>query len=131
MLEVVGRSFRLCDGITRRSFLGAGSLGLAGLTLPEVLAARQAQAAADRKEPAVIFFFMAGGPSHIDTYDMKPKATEKVRGPFQPISTNAAGMSVCELMPRHAGIADRLAVIRSLTHNLSVHDDGTHWVSTG
>jgi hypothetical protein len=131
MLDVVGRTFRLCDGITRRSFLGAGSLGLAGLSLPEVLAARQAQAAGERKDTAVIFFFMAGGPSHIDTYDMKPDATEKVRGPFRPISTNAEGLSVCELMPRHAAIADRMAVVRSVTHNLSVHDDGAHWLSTG
>jgi hypothetical protein len=62
---------------------------------------------------------------------MKPEMVAEIRGPFRPIDTRVPGMAVCELMPRHVEIADRLAVIRSTTHNLSVHDDATHWVQTG
>lgn len=131
MLEVQGRSYRLHDGQSRRSFLKVGSLGLAGLSLPAVLQARAAQAAGERKDTAIILFWMAGGPSHLDTYDMKPEAQSEVRGPFKPIATNLAGFQVNELLPRHARVADRLAIIRSLHHAHSVHDDASHWVQTG
>lgn len=131
MLEIQGRTFKLCDGVSRRSFLKIGSLGFGGLSLPQVLRARQAQAASDRRDTAMILFWMAGGPSHIDTYDMKPAAPAEIRGPFQQLATSQPGFGVCELMPRHAQIADKLAVIRSIAHNLSVHDDASHWVQTG
>ena len=131
MLELIGRTFKLCDGLSRRSVLKVGSLGLAGLTLPDVLACRQAQAASERRDTSVILFWMAGGPSHIDTYDLKPDAAEEIRGPFRPIETNVPGLSVCDLLPRHAKLADRLAVIRSLHHALADHDDGSHWMQTG
>ncbi len=131
MLDIVGRPVRLCDGISRRGFLRVGSLG-AGLTLPNVLQSRQAQAAtADRNDTAIILLFQAGGASHIDMYDMKPAMSAEVRGPFNPIATNQPGLDVCELMPGHARIADKLAIIRSIKHNLAVHDDGTHWLQTG
>ena len=114
MLDIVGRPVRLCDGISRRGFLRVGSLG-AGLTLPSVLKARQAQAAtADRNDTAIILLFQAGGASHIDMYDMKPAMSAEVRGPFNPIATNQPGLDVCELMPGHARIAEKLAVIRSI-----------------
>jgi hypothetical protein len=131
MLEIRGRTIRLCDGTTRRSFLKVGSLGIGGLALPEVLRARQAQAATDRRDTAVILFWMAGGPSHIDTYDMKPNAPPEVRGPFRPIRTNVPGLNVCELLPRHAAIADKFSIVRSIQHEHSVHDDASHWVQTG
>lgn len=131
MLDIVGRPVRLCDGISRRGFLRVGSLG-AGLTLPNVLRTRQAQAeTVDRNDTAIILLFQAGGASHIDMYDMKPAMSAEVRGPFNPIATNQPGLDVCELMPGHARIADKLAVIRSIKHNLAVHDDGTHWLQTG
>ncbi len=131
MLDIVGRPVRLCDGISRRGFLRVGSLG-AGLTLPSVFRSRQANAAtADRNDTAIILLFQAGGASHIDLYDMKPAMPAEVRGPFNPIATNQPGLDVCELMPGHARIADKLAVIRSIKHNLAVHDDGTHWLQTG
>ena len=128
MLDIVGRPVRLCDGISRRGFLRVGSLG-AGLTLPNVLRSRQANAATvDRNDTAIILLFQAGGASHIDMYDMKPLMPAEVRGPFHPIATNQPGLDVCELMPGHARIADKLAIIRSIKHNLAVHDDGTHWL---
>jgi hypothetical protein len=115
---------------SRRGFLQA-SFAAAGAAVPGLGSQRQATACAARQETAAILFFLAGGPSHIDMYDMKPAAAAEIRGPFQPIATRQAGLDVCELMPRHAEIADRLAVIRSVTHNLSVHDDATHWIQTG
>jgi hypothetical protein len=141
MLNIVGPATRLCDGGTRRGFLKVGSLGLAGLSLTDVLGTRQARASESRRagtrrdgtppETAVILFFWAGGASHIDTYDMKPAAPEQVRGPFRPIATNLPGLDVCELMPRHAAIGNRLAVIRSIKHDYGVHDDAQHLVQTG
>jgi hypothetical protein len=131
MLEIRGRNAPLCDGMPRRSFLKLGSLGIVGLSLPELLTIRQAQAASERRDTAVILFWMAGGPSHIDTYDLKPNATDQIRGPFKPIKTNQPGLDVCELLPRHTKIADKLTIVRSLHHSLNVHDDASHWVQTG
>lgn len=116
--------------LDRRGFLTIGSAGLAGLSLAQPFAPLQAQAAT-RQKSAVILFWLAGGPSHIDMYDMKPEATAEVRGPFRPIETSLDGLQVCELMPHHAEIGDKLAVIRSIHHNLSVHDDASHWLQTG
>lgn len=131
MLELRGRTHRLCDGLSRRGFLKIGSLGATGLTLPQVLNLRQAQAASERRDTAVILFWMAGGPSHIDTFDMKPSAPDQIRGPFKAIKTHQPGFEVCELLPRHAQIADKLSIVRSLHHSLAVHDDASHWVQTG
>lgn len=131
MLEIRGSAVRSCHGANRRSFLKIGSLGLAGLTLPEILRVRQAQSAVQRRDTAVILFWLAGGPSHIDTYDLKPAAPAEVRGPFDSIDTNLPGFSVCDLLPRHTRIADKLAIIRSFTHGYGVHDDAQHLVQTG
>ena len=131
MLEIRGRATRLCDGVGRRSFLKVGALGIGGLALPELLRVRAGQAAEARRDTAVILFWMAGGPSHIDTYDMKPDAPAEVRGPFRPVATKTPGLSVCELLPRHLAVADRLAIVRSVHHDHSVHDDASHWVQTG
>lgn len=130
MLKIQGRRYRLCDGMSRRSFLRVGALGLGGLSLPALLELQRARAA-ERRDTAVILFWMAGGPSHIDTYDMKPNAPVEVRGPFKTIPTKVPGIDVCELLPRHAKIADRISLIRSLHHKLGVHDDASHWVQTG
>jgi hypothetical protein len=131
MLEVRGKNFQLCDGLVRRSFLKIGALGIGGLSLPDLLAIRQAQAANQRRDTAVILFWMAGGPSHIDTYDTKPQATEQIRGPFRSIKTNQPSIEVCDQLPRHAKLADKFTLVRSLHHHLAVHDDASHWVQTG
>src|SRR5262245_4069368 len=129
MLTIQGRAVRLCDGISRRSFLTIGSLGLAGLSLPEFLRARESQPSARRR--AVILYWMAGGPSHIDTYDMKPDAPEQVRGPFRPGRTRVPGLQFCELFTRQAPLADKIAIVRGLTHTNFDHFDAAHWVQTG
>lgn len=114
----------------RRGFLKIGGLGLSGFSLADCLA-RRAVAAPQRPKTSIILFWLAGGPSHLDMYDMKPSAPAEVRGPFQPIDTNVPGLQVCHLMPQHAKIADRVSIVRSVTHDLSVHDDASHWVQTG
>jgi hypothetical protein len=131
MLEIQGRAARLCDGITRRGFLKIGSLGLAGLSLPQLLRASENPSANRCRQRAVILYWMAGGPSHIDTYDMKPDAPQQVRGPFRPTATRVPGMRFCELLPRQALIADKIALVRSLTHSNFDHFDAAHWVQTG
>jgi hypothetical protein len=130
MLNIVGQRLG-SRGLGRRGFLSVGSLAIGGLTLTDLLRQRKAQASESRRNTSVIFFFQAGGASHIDTVDMKPSMSSEVRGPFSPIETRVPGLSVCDLMPGHAVIADKLAVIRSIKHHLSVHDDATHWLQTG
>src|SRR5437762_13038414 len=100
------------------------------MTLPQLLAAR---ATAGRSQPAtsVILFWMWGGPSHLETYDLKPNAPTEYRGPFRPIRTTAPGLDVCELFPRQAGLGRRLALVRSLHHTMSSHNDGSIEVLTG
>jgi hypothetical protein len=117
--------------VDRRGFLRVGGLAVGGLTLESLLRARAAHGAAARAPKSVILFWMAGGPSHLDTYDMKPDAAAEIRGPFRPIRTSQAGLDVCELLPRQAAIADKLAIVRSITHDLAVHDDGSHRMQTG
>lgn len=117
MLTHFGRSRRKCDGIGRRDFLAAGLLSLGGLTLADVLKLRAASPAPAGNGKAVIMIYLAGGPSHIDTYDMKPAAPAEIRGEFKSIQTNVPGLDFCELLPVQAKIADKLAVLRGVaTH---------------
>lgn len=108
-----GAQGRFCDGVTRRSFLKIGGLALGGLSLPDLLRAEQ-QAGIRRSHKAVIMIFLAGGPPHQDMFDLKPDAPSEIRGEFRPISTNVPGIAICELFPRLARIADKLAFIRSI-----------------
>ena len=133
MDEVSNSLSRNESGLSRRSFLRTGGISLGGLALPLLLNSQALGASAIRgkSEKAVILLWMTGGPSHIDTYDMKPDTVAEVRGPFYPIETNLPGLQVCDLMPRHAKIADKLTVIRSFHHSYGVHDDAQHLVQTG
>src|SRR5437773_8752317 len=107
---------RVCDGISRRSFLRAGGLALGGLTLSDLLRLRaQGDVMPQGRGKSVIMICLGGGPSHVDTYDMKPEAPAEIRGEFRPIKTNVPGMSLCEMLPRQAKIADKFAVLRSAT----------------
>src|SRR5262245_61294052 len=111
---------RTCDGVSRRRFLKVGSLCVGGLTLADVLRAK-ARGAAGSSSKAVIMVWLEGGPSHIDTYDLKPEAPSEIRGPFRPIRTVVPGMDFCELLPMQAALADQLAVIRSMTFQNNDH----------
>jgi len=113
MLTFWGSKQRLCDRVSRRDFLRVGALGLTGLTLADVLRLR-AQAGQTGSPRSVIMVCLAGGPSHIDTYDLKPDAPADVRGEFKPIKTNVPGFDICEHMPMQARIADKLALVRTV-----------------
>jgi hypothetical protein len=101
------------DKTSRRNFLRVGALGLAGLTLPDVLRL-QAQSSTGNKPRSIIMVCLAGGPSHLDMYDLKPEAPTEYRGEFRPIRTNVPGLDICEHFPLQARIADKLALVRSL-----------------
>jgi hypothetical protein len=127
------RPTRLCDGLDRREWLRVGGLSTLGLTLPALLQARGADAA-DRtfgKAKNVLFLFLQGGPPQHETFDPKPDAPAEVRGEFKPIQTNVPGVHFCELLPRTAAIADKLAVVRSLRTHTDLHDASAYWVFTG
>lgn len=125
----------VCSGpIARREFLRAGVLGLGGLTLPQLFAMREAQAAqtgAVSPDTSVIFVWMPGGPPHMDMYDMKPDAPIDYRGAFEPIRTNVPGVDVCELMPMHTKIADKYNIVRSIAHEFADHGGGHKRFMTG
>ncbi|MCE9560984.1 MAG: DUF1501 domain-containing protein [Planctomycetes bacterium] len=98
---------------TRRDFLRVGALGFGGLTLPDLLRLR-AESGSSRSPRAVIMVCLAGGPSHMDMYDLKPNAPDDYRGEFKPTKTNVPGFDICEHMPLQTKIADKLALVRSL-----------------
>ena len=117
-----------CGGpVSRRSFLQAGALSVLGLGMSDFLKLRALAAEGGRpaKDTAVIFIWLPGGPAHLDTYDMKPEAPIEIRGDFRPIRTNVPGIEVCELFPRHAKIADKFTLIRSVFHEFADHG-GAH-----
>lgn len=119
----------LCDGVSRRGFLRIGSLGLAGLSLPEILRAREQNRA--KQDTAVILWWMGGGPSQNDTYDPKPDAPAEVRGPFSSIATATPGLRFTDHLPLQAKVADKVAILRSITHHEHNHTDAAHLVQTG
>ncbi len=132
MLQLeANRPVSFCDSLTRRDFLHAGSLATLGLTLPGWMAQKAAGAVTDR-DVNCIMLFLVGGPSHIDTWDPKPKAPAEVRGPFQPIATSVPGMQISEIFPRMAKHADKFSLIRSVYHTATaVHDTGHQMMQTG
>lgn len=113
MLTLLGERQRLCDGLSRREFLQAGGLALGGLTLPQLLRA-EGQAGIRHSHKSVIMIFLSGGPPHQDMFDLKMQAPAEIRGEFSPIPTSVPGIDICELLPRIAGMMDKLAIIRSV-----------------
>jgi hypothetical protein len=103
-------------GLSRRAFFQVGALGLGGLTLADLIRLEAHGAVrADKANKGIIMVYLPGGPSHIDMYDMKPDAPAEIRGEFKPIRTNVPGIDLCELMPLHARIADKFALVRGFT----------------
>ncbi len=120
MLTVTGRNFRNCDGVSRRTFLTAGTLGFGGWGLVDLLKAEDASGIRSSRK-AVINVHLDGGPPQLDTIDPKPNAPAEFRGEFAPISTALPGVQISELMPQIAAAANRFAFIRTL-----VGSDGRH-----
>lgn len=136
MLRVLDDGVQLCDGFTRREWLRLGGLSCLGLSLPRLLAAAPRQAAPGTlatfgRAKACILLFLAGGPPQHETFDPKPDAPAEIRGPFHPIATNVPGIRFCELLPRTAHLADRLAVVRSVTTDENAHSASAYWMLTG
>jgi hypothetical protein len=131
MLHLRGFATRLCDGVTRREFLRVGALGPVGLTLPSFWRGRALAAAARTKVKSCIQLFMWGGPSQLETFDLKPHAPEAIRGEFRPIATRVPGTRICEHLPQLAHMADRYAIVRSVTHTGVNHGTSAYHMLTG
>lgn len=137
MLNILDKGTRLCDGLTRRQLMQVGSLTLGGLSLPQLLQARDLSQPLPVSDKAfgraknVIFLYLAGGPPQHETFDPKPDAPDGIRGPFKPISTNVPGIQFCELLPRTAAMSDKLAICRSMATDDNIHSSSGAWVLTG
>ena len=137
MFSLHERPTKLCDRLSRRELIRIGGLSTLGLSLPSLLAAGERLplvGAGDRtfgRAKNVIFLWLQGGPPQHETFDPKPDAPAEIRGPFNPIQTNISGMQFCELLPRTSRVADKLAVVRSLSTNSNIHSASGYWVLTG
>ncbi|MBY0460386.1 MAG: DUF1501 domain-containing protein, partial [Gemmataceae bacterium] len=118
-----------CDGLTRRDALRVGAATLFGTTLgaPALLRARERT----KKDVSLIFVFLHGGQSHLDTFDLKPDAPAEFRGEFNPAKTKVPGVQICDLLPKVADQADKFALVRSFRHHNSDHGPADHYVLTG
>lgn len=128
----MSRSF--CDALPRRDFLRIGAGGLFGLTVPDLLAGRalaKQNGHASARDVSLIFVFLHGGLSTIDTWDLKPDAPAEFRGEFRPAATNVSGIQICELLSRTARQMDKISLIRNFRHNNSDHGPADHYIFTG
>ncbi len=122
---------RFCDGVKRRDFLKVGALG-AGLSLTDYLRlAKAGEVKPNAKAKSVIYIRLGGGPTHMDTFDMKPDAPEEYRGNLKPIKSNVPGMEFCEKFPLLAKCADKFTILRGVSHTLAAHELGTKYLLTG
>ena len=131
MLSIRSSDVRTCDGLSRRRLLQAGGAGLLGLNLPTLLQAEEAGTSHQATAKSVIFLFLFGGPSQLETFDMKPEAPDTIRGPFSPIASRTPGLRICEHLPKSAAISDKFTVIRTMSHDFNDHSGGGHYVQTG
>src|SRR5437773_1820491 len=137
MLSILGNRIRLCDGLTRREALRIGGLAFAGLAWSDLLKAQTgpsrgtARTGTFGRARSCIVLFNYGGPSHIDTFDLKPDAPPEIRGEFRPAATRVPGVSICEHLPRLARVADRYTIVRSVNHIDNDHAVGTYLALTG
>lgn len=134
MLTIVGAPRRVCDAVSRRELLRAGGAGLLGLSLPQLLAAEAMASQSGRVSPkakSVIFLLLFGGPSQLETFDMKPEAPDKIRGPFRPIGSRTPGLIMSEHLPLTANVSDRFCVVRTMSHSFNDHSGGAHYIQTG
>ena len=138
MLQVLGNSRRLCDGITRRDLISVGGLSLLGVGHPAFTQTSLAESSPESPEASlpgfgrarnVILLYLFGGPSHLETLDMKPQAPIEIRGQLQPIESTLPGLRLCEHLPNMSRVMDRVTVVRSLNHPWNFH--GMQYATTG
>src|SRR5204862_3026716 len=122
-------------GVSRRSFLSAGTAGMAGLVLPDLLKLEASGAVASKSGSKIrncITIFLVGSPGQLDTWDMKPDAPAEVRGKFRPIQTDVPGIQICEHFPLMARMMNKVALVRSLYYRTgATHENGQRWMMTG
>ena len=118
--------------MNRRHLLKVGGMGMLGLSMPKLLqAAGAARKAPPARAKSVIFLFQFGGPSHLDTFDMKPEAPEGIRGPHKPISSNVDGIQVSEHLPKMAKVMDKVCLVRSVNHTMRNHNPASYYALSG
>jgi hypothetical protein len=122
---------RYCDGIARRDFLKVGALGGLGLNLAGYLQLAEARAVRPARGRSAIFVALRGGPTHMDTFDLKPESPSEYRGEFNPIKTNVSGVEISEHLPKLAGVADKFTILRGVSHTLAAHELGQKYMNTG
>jgi hypothetical protein len=124
---------RLTHGpsLSRRNLLEAAGAGMFGLTLPKLLAAESSVSSIAPRAKSVIFLTLFGGPSQLETFDLKPNAPEKIRGPFKPTACKMPGLLISDQLPRLAACSDKFCVIRSMTHSYNDHSTAGHYIQTG
>lgn len=130
MLNIQGTPQRVCNGLTRRDVLRVGGAGLLGTSLTQLLAAEDAGQVIAPRAKSVMFLFMFGGPSQLETFDMKPDAPSGIRGPFKPIASRTPGLHVSEHLGKLAAMSDQYAVVRTMNHNQNDHN-ACHYIQTG
>ena len=137
-MSLINDAYERCDGVTRRDILRVGSLVGLGFGLFHRLGTRVANAGQDGSSSrgtgaakSCILIWLDGGPSHLETFDPKPSAPSEVRGPFAPIATSVPGVQVCELLPKTAGLAKEIAIIRSMTSPLGEHGIANAYLLSG
>lgn len=130
MLTIQGKPKQLCNGIVRRDVLQAAGCGLLGTSLTSLLAAEDAGQIVNARAKSVMFLFLFGGPSQLETFDMKPDASSGIRGPWQPIASRTPGLRICEKLPQLASMSDKFAVVRTMTHPHNDHN-ACHYIQTG
>ncbi len=124
-------SLQMASLLNRRDALRIGGMGMLGLTLPRLLRAAEASPNGIGTAKSVIFLFQFGGPSHLDTFDMKPDAPEQVRGPYQSIATSAPGIRICERLPEVAKVMDKVTLVRTVHHTMKNHNSAAYHALTG
>lgn len=125
------RFHRTCDGVARRDMIRIGALSVGGLTLAGYNRMAAAGQVTPGKAERAIFIELPGGPSHMDTFDLKPDAPDTHRGQFKPISTNVPGIQISEHLPQLAQCMDKFAILRGVSHTLAAHRLGREYVNTG
>ncbi|HEV3144164.1 MAG TPA: DUF1501 domain-containing protein [Gemmataceae bacterium] len=134
MLQLFGaRNGSPCDGINRRDFIRIGALGTSSFLLPSMLRARAhaREKGQPTKSTSVVWLWLGGGPTHIETFDPKMSAPVEFRSTVGAMQTNVPGVEIGGVFPKMAARADQMAFVRSFAHSNSGHGGGTHWVMTG
>jgi hypothetical protein len=132
MLTINGQDRRTCSGLSRRELLQIGGAGLLGLNLPQILQAEeQGVPFRNGRAKSVIFLFLFGGPSQLETFDMKPDAPAEIRGPFNPMRSRTPGLLISDQLPHLARLSHKFGVIRTMTHDFNDHSGAGHYLQTG